>query len=124
VAPNADHCAPKRVPIRMRRFVVGCAATPRRIRGGVSDGRITTPAVRAGIVNRKKVQRLWREEGLRVPQPRRRKRVGSSTVADTSTTAAPNMVSAVDFQFDSTSDAGRSRSSRSSMSTPANASAA
>ncbi|WP_139811605.1 IS3 family transposase, partial [Mycobacterium avium] len=32
-----------------------------------------------GIVNHKKIQRLWREEGLRVPQRRRRKRRGSST---------------------------------------------
>ena len=31
------------------------------------------------IVNHKKIQRLWREEGLRVPQRRRRKRHGSST---------------------------------------------
>ena len=31
------------------------------------------------IVNHKKIQRLWREEGLRVPQRRRRKRVGTST---------------------------------------------
>ena len=31
-------------------------------------------------VNHKKIQRLWRAEGLRVPQRRRRKRVGSSTV--------------------------------------------
>ena len=32
------------------------------------------------LVNRKKVQRLWREEGLRVPQRRRkRQRVGEST---------------------------------------------
>jgi len=30
-------------------------------------------------VNQKKVQRLWRDEGLRVPQRRRRKRLGSST---------------------------------------------
>jgi len=32
------------------------------------------------VVNHKNVQRLWRDEGLRVPQRRRRKRVGSSTV--------------------------------------------
>ena len=32
------------------------------------------------VVNRKKVQRLWREEGLRVPAKRRkRQRVGTST---------------------------------------------
>ena len=30
-------------------------------------------------VNHKKIQRLWREEGLRVPQKRRRKRLGTST---------------------------------------------
>jgi putative transposase len=32
-------------------------------------------------VNHKKIQRLWREEGLRVPQRRRRKRLGTSTAA-------------------------------------------
>ncbi len=56
------------------------------------------------LVNRKKVQRLWREEGLRVPQRRRRKRVGSSTAPDMVTADAPNTVWAVDFQFDSTTD--------------------
>src|SRR5512143_509961 len=30
-------------------------------------------------VNHKKLQRLWREDGLRVPQRRRRKRLGTST---------------------------------------------
>lgn len=33
-------------------------------------------------VNHKKIQRLWREEGLRVPQKRRRKRLGTSTTPD------------------------------------------
>jgi putative transposase len=51
-------------------------------------------------VNHKKIQRLWRQEGLRVPQRRRRKRTGSSTV-DVPAADAPNMVWAVDFQFDS-----------------------
>lgn len=50
-------------------------------------------------VNHKKIQRLWRDEGLRVPQRRRRKRVGSSTVGP-ATADAPNVVWAVDFQFD------------------------
>lgn len=50
-------------------------------------------------VNHKRIQRLWREEGLRVPQRRRRKRVGSSTVDAPAATEA-NMVWAVDFQFD------------------------
>jgi transposase InsO family protein len=55
-------------------------------------------------VNHKKIQRLWREEGLRVPQRRRRKRHGASTAADPVTADAPNRVWAVDFQFDSTTD--------------------
>ena len=48
------------------------------------------------MVNHKKIQRLWREEGLRVPQRRRRKRVGAST-ADAPSASAPNLVWAVDF---------------------------
>jgi putative transposase len=55
-------------------------------------------------VNHKKIQRLWREEGLRVPVKRRRKRTGSSTTPNPPTADAPNKVWAVDFQFDSTSD--------------------
>ncbi len=42
-------------------------------------------------MNHKKIQRLWRDEGLRVRQQRRRKRVGSSTV-DPATADAPNVV--------------------------------
>jgi putative transposase len=56
------------------------------------------------IVNHKKIQRLWREEGLRVPQRRRRKRRGISTTADIPAADASNRVWAVDFQFDSTTD--------------------
>ena len=56
------------------------------------------------VVNHKKIQRLWREEGLRVPQRRRRKRVGTSTAPDRPTADAPNRVWAVDFWFDSTTD--------------------
>jgi putative transposase len=55
------------------------------------------------IVNHKKVQRLWREEGLRVPQRRRRKRHGTSTAAAV-VADAPDRVWAVDFQFDVTTD--------------------
>ena len=55
-------------------------------------------------VNHKKIQRLWREEGLRVPQPRRRKRLGVSTAPLQPTADAPNRVWAVDFQFDATTD--------------------
>jgi transposase InsO family protein len=55
-------------------------------------------------VNHKKIQWLWREEGLRVPQRRRRKRLGASTV-NPPKADAPNKVWAVDFQFDATTDA-------------------
>jgi len=58
------------------------------------------------LVNRKRVQRLWREEGLRVPpQQPKRSRVGQSVVrADRLRAMRPNHVWALDFQFDSTSD--------------------
>jgi transposase InsO family protein len=54
-------------------------------------------------VNHKKIQRLWREDGLRVPQRRRRERLGTST-ANSPKADAPNRVWAVDFQFDATTD--------------------
>ncbi len=57
-------------------------------------------------LNRKRTQRLWREEGLRVPQRRRkRQRLGISTVpADRLRAEAPDHVWAIDFQFDQTAD--------------------
>jgi putative transposase len=57
-------------------------------------------------VNRKRVQRLWREEGLRVPQRRRkRRRLGESTVpAERLRAERPGQVWAFDFQFDQTAD--------------------
>jgi putative transposase len=57
-------------------------------------------------VNRKRVQRLWREEGLRVPVRRRkRRRLGESTVpARRLRSERPNQVWAFDFQFDQTGD--------------------
>ena len=57
-------------------------------------------------VNRKRVQRLWREEGLRVPQrKRKRRRLGESTVPARRLVAErPNHVWAFDFQADQTSD--------------------
>ncbi len=57
-------------------------------------------------MNRKRIQRLWREEGLRVPLKRRkRRRLGSSTTSAARLRAAcPNQVWALDFQFDQTAD--------------------
>ena len=56
------------------------------------------------VINHKKTQRLWREEGLRVPQRRRRKRIGSSTAGQHVTAAAPDDVWGIDFQFDRVED--------------------
>lgn len=57
-------------------------------------------------LNRKRTQRLWREEGLRVPQRRRkRRRLGESTVpAKRLRAERPDHVWALDFQFDQTAD--------------------
>jgi putative transposase len=57
-------------------------------------------------VNRKQVQRLWREEGLRVPSRRRkRQRLGTSTTPAARLRAErPNHVWALDYQFDQTAD--------------------
>lgn len=55
-------------------------------------------------VNKKKVHRLWKEEGLqrRVHSPR--KRVGQSSCPPDVRADAPKVVWALDFQFDSTID--------------------
>ncbi|GAB87009.1 IS3 family transposase, partial [Gordonia rubripertincta] len=51
-------------------------------------------------VNKKKVHRLWKEEGLQVRRAPRRKRAGQSSVPIV-TADAPKVVWALDFQFDS-----------------------
>jgi putative transposase len=58
------------------------------------------------VVNRKAVQRRWREEGLRVPARRRkRQRLGASTTpADRLAAEHPDHVWALDYQFDQTTD--------------------
>jgi putative transposase len=57
-------------------------------------------------VNRKAIQRLWRQEGLRVPVRRRkRQRQGTSTCpADRLAAEHPDHVWALDYQFDQTQD--------------------
>jgi putative transposase len=57
-------------------------------------------------INRKRVQRVWREEGLRVPRRwRKRQRLGDSTVPASRLRAErPDHVWAFDFQFDQTAD--------------------
>ena len=60
-------------------------------------------------VNRKAIQRLWREEGLRVPARRRkRQRLGTSSCpADRLAAEHPDHVWALDYQFDQTQDGRR-----------------
>jgi putative transposase len=57
-------------------------------------------------LNRKKIQRIWREEGLRVPARRRKRyRLGTSTTPAARLRAErPDHVWALDFQFDTTVD--------------------
>src|SRR6202161_4683245 len=54
-------------------------------------------------VNKKKVHRLWREEGLQVKVVSPRNRAGVSSISAIEADAA-NVVWAIDFQFDSTVD--------------------
>jgi hypothetical protein len=58
------------------------------------------------VINRKAVQRRWREEGLRVPTTRRkRQRLGTSTCPAARLAAEhPDHVWALDYQFDQTLD--------------------
>jgi putative transposase len=58
-------------------------------------------------INRKRVQRIWREEGLRVPaRKRKRRRLGESTAESPARLSAthPGHVWALDFQHDATTD--------------------
>ena len=55
------------------------------------------------VINKKKVHRVWREEGFQVAKRRRRKRVGESSGSIIDADVA-NVVWAVDFHHDSTAD--------------------
>ena len=68
---------------------------------------MTTILRREGYcVNHKRIQRLCRDEGLRVlKKAKKRSRVGVSTISGTRLRAThPNHVWAIDFQFDQTTD--------------------
>ncbi|ABM11948.1 Integrase, catalytic region [Mycolicibacterium vanbaalenii PYR-1] len=55
--------------------------------------------------NNKRIRRLWREEGLRVPQRRRKKRLtGIGVAVGAMSPIRPNVIWAMDFQFDTTAD--------------------
>ena len=56
-------------------------------------------------VNDKRVQRLWREEGLKVPYRKRKKPLrGIGAKVGAFCPAAPNALWAMDFQYDTTAD--------------------
>ena len=55
-------------------------------------------------VNHKRVQRLWREEGLRRPVRTRKRRRRRTEDSERLRAVHPNQVWAIDFQFDSTHD--------------------
>src|SRR6056297_4203540 len=69
-------------------------------------GRAAKAARRAGWqVNDKKIHRLWREEGLKVPQGRKKKRLtGIGTHVGAMCPIRPDALWACDFQFDVTAD--------------------
>jgi len=69
----------------------------------VSGSALSSGMPYLGSINTK-IQRLWRDEGLRVPHRRRRERHGTSTAPDPVIADAPNRVWAADFQFDVTTD--------------------
>jgi putative transposase len=68
--------------------------------------RAATAARNAGwAVNNKRIRRLWRDEGLRVPTRRRKKRLaGIGTHVGAMCPIRPNALWALDFQFDTTTD--------------------
>jgi len=68
--------------------------------------RAATAARNAGwVVNNKRVHRLWRDEGLRVPYRKKKRPLrGIGVVVGAMCPIAPDVVWALDFQFDQTSD--------------------
>lgn len=85
---------------RLRRFLVSFS----RERPRWGWRRAAKAARRAGwVVNDKRVRRLWREEGLRVPRRRRKKRLaGVGVQVGAFCPIRPDVVWALDFQFDTT----------------------
>jgi putative transposase len=55
-------------------------------------------------INHKRIQRLWREEGLRRPVRTRKRRRVTPDTAERLRATHPNHVWAIDFQFDETAD--------------------
>ena len=57
------------------------------------------------VVNDKRIHRLWRAEGLKVPYRKRKKRLrGKGVISGAMSPILPNVLWALDFQFDQTSN--------------------
>ena len=87
---------------RLREFLIGFS----RERPRWGWRRAAKAARRGGLrVNDKRVRRLWREEGLRVPTRRRKKRLaGIGTHVGAMCPTRPDVLWALDFQYDTTAD--------------------
>lgn len=95
------------VPRTTQRYARCCASSPGIVRGGGYRRAHHHLRELGWEVNRKRVQRLWREEGLRVSQrKRKRRRLGESTgtAARRLRAQRPGHVWAFDFQFDQTAE--------------------
>lgn len=73
--------------------------TPAPVTTEEAELRAAKMARRAGrTVNNKRIRRLWREEGLRVPQRRRKKRLtGIGVAVGAMSSIRPNVIWAMDF---------------------------
>ena len=105
-SPGRRSGASRSWPRTTRRCARSCGSSRASGRGGGIAKRTSICSSRAGRSTESGTQRLWREEGLRVPPKRRkRQRRGESTVpGDRLRAERPDHVWAFDFQFDVTQD--------------------
>ena len=105
-----QHRSTQRRPVRRTKATTRSEPASTPSAASTSAGAI---ARRGGVLrdegwaaNRKKIQRLWREERLKVPShKRKRQRLGILTCpADRLRAKRPNHVWGLDFQFDQTAD--------------------
>jgi hypothetical protein len=83
----------------------GCAGSSLTGLAGAGDGQPRWAAERAGRSITSASAGFWREEGLRVPQRRKRKRLaGIGVTVGAMSPIRPIMIWAMDFQFDTTAD--------------------
>ncbi len=105
-APRCD-CTQRRSPRRKPSCGPGYVGFPPTGPRWGGWRRAAIAARKAGFtVNNKRIRRLWREEGLRVPPQRRRKKrlTGIGTAVGAMCPIRPNVIWAMDFQFDTTAD--------------------